>query len=101
MEHWLQRNYKVIESLSNEINEHAPSHMKIIFSSKSLPCFYANIMVELVTKVPSTNIVVASSNYGLELVYVFASSLGYTLENFGCPPVWGYLGWFIHTNDTA
>ncbi|XP_076753619.1 putative malate dehydrogenase 1B [Xylocopa sonorina] len=92
LNHWLQRNYKTIENLSNQINEHAPSHMKIIFCSMSLPCFYANIIHELVTILPSTNIVVVSAHYGLELIYTFVNSLGFTLRNFGCPPVWGFLG---------
>lgn len=91
-DNWLQRNYKIIENLSAYINEYAPSHMKIIFCSMSLPCFYANIMLELVTKLSSTNIVVASAHYGLELIYTFVNSLGLTHQNFGCPPIWGFLG---------
>lgn len=66
--------------------------MKIIFCSMSLPCFYANIMLELITKLSSTNIVVASAHYGLELIHTFVNSLGLTHQNFGCPPIWGFLG---------
>ncbi|XP_043788001.1 putative malate dehydrogenase 1B isoform X2 [Apis laboriosa] len=91
-DNWLQRNYKIIENLSTYINEYAPSHMKIIFCSMSLPCFYANIMLELVTKLSSTNIVVASAHYGLELIHTFVNSFGLTHQNFGCPPIWGFLG---------
>ncbi|KAK9296601.1 hypothetical protein QLX08_009436 [Tetragonisca angustula] len=91
-DNWLQRNYKTIANLCTQINEYAPSHMKVIFCSRCLPCFYANIMLELVTKLSSTNIVVASAHYGLELIYTFVSSLGLTQQNFGCPPVWGFLG---------
>ncbi|XP_050587717.1 putative malate dehydrogenase 1B [Bombus affinis] len=91
-DNWLQRNYKVIANLCTHINEHAPSHMKVIFCSMNLPCFYANIMMELVTKLSSTNIVVASAHYGLELIYTFVNSFGLNLQNFGCPPVWGFLG---------
>ncbi|XP_017762086.1 PREDICTED: putative malate dehydrogenase 1B, partial [Eufriesea mexicana] len=89
---WLKRNYKMIENLSMQINEYAPSHMKIIFCSMSIPCFYANVMHELVTKLSNTNIVVASAHYGLELIYTVVNSLGLTQQNFGCPPVWGFLG---------
>ncbi|XP_034191366.1 putative malate dehydrogenase 1B [Osmia lignaria lignaria] len=88
----LQRNYKDIEKLSMQINEYAPSYMKVLFCSMGITCFYANIMHELVTKVPSTNIVAVSSHYGLELIYPLVNSVGFTLQNFGCPPVWGYLG---------
>lgn len=95
-DNWLQRNYKIIANLCTHINEHAPSHMKVIFCSMNLPCFYANIMMELVTKLSSTNIVVASAHYGLELIYTFVNSLGLNLQNFGCPPIWGFLGWFIY-----
>ncbi|CAK9797436.1 Putative malate dehydrogenase 1B [Anthophora plagiata] len=91
-DNWLERNYKTIEKLSRQINEYAPSRMKIIFCSMSLPCFYANVMHELVTKVEKTNIVVVSAHYGLDHLHSFVSSAGLTLENFGCPPVWGYLG---------
>ncbi|XP_043249721.1 putative malate dehydrogenase 1B [Colletes gigas] len=89
---WLQRNYTCIKELSMQINQYAPLHMKVIFCSMGPTCFYVNIMHELVKKLPKTNIVAVSSHYGLELVYPFVSSLGFTLRNFGCPPVWGYLG---------
>ncbi|XP_076232982.1 putative malate dehydrogenase 1B [Calliopsis andreniformis] len=89
---WLQRNYTSIEELSTQINQYAPSHMKVIFCSMGLVCFYVNIMHELVKKLPKTNIIAVSSHYGLELIYAFVNSLGLTLRNFGCPPVWGYLG---------
>ncbi|XP_017794982.1 PREDICTED: LOW QUALITY PROTEIN: malate dehydrogenase, cytoplasmic-like, partial [Habropoda laboriosa] len=66
---WLERNYKSMENLSRQVNEYAPSHMKIIFCSMSLPCFYANVMHELVTKLPNTNIVVVSAHYGLSKIH--------------------------------
>ncbi|XP_076687117.1 malate dehydrogenase, cytoplasmic isoform X1 [Andrena cerasifolii] len=89
---WMQRNYKPIEQLSAQINQYAPSSMKVIFCSMGVTCFYANIMQALVTKIPKTNIVAVSSHYGTPITYPFVSSLGFTLRNFGCPPVWGYLG---------
>nr|XP_012142562.1 PREDICTED: putative malate dehydrogenase 1B [Megachile rotundata] len=92
----LQRNYKYIEGLCIQINEYAPPSMKVIFCSPGFTCFYVNIVHKLVTKLPSTNIVAVSSHYGLELIYPLVHSLGYTLKNFGCPPVWGYLGLFLH-----
>lgn len=92
IDNWLQRNYKSIEELSIQINQCAPLHMKVIFCSMGPTCFYVNILQTLVTQLPKTSIVAVSSHYGLELLYVFASSLGCTLRNFGCPPVWGYLG---------
>nr|XP_031826884.1 putative malate dehydrogenase 1B [Nomia melanderi] len=91
-ERWLQRNYKCIRELSMQINDYAPSHMKIIFCSMGPICFYVNVMHKLIKKLPKSNIVAVSSHYGLELTYVFAHSLGFTLKNLGCPPVWGYLG---------
>ncbi|XP_054001979.1 putative malate dehydrogenase 1B [Hylaeus anthracinus] len=88
---WLKRNYKCIKKLSMQINQHAPLHMKVIFCSMGPICFYVNIM-HMLTKLPNTSIVAVSSHYGLELVYPFVNFLGFTLRNFGCPPVWGYLG---------
>lgn len=79
-----------------QINEYAPPYMKVIFCSTGFTCFYVNIIHKLVTKLPKTNIVAVSSHYGLELIYPLVHSLGYTLKNFGCPPVWGYLGLFLH-----
>ncbi|XP_026672773.1 putative malate dehydrogenase 1B [Ceratina calcarata] len=89
---WFERNYKIIENVCNHVNECAPSHMKVIFCSMSLPCFYAGIMHELVTKLPKTNVIVASNHHGLEIIYELVHSMGFTLRQFGCPPVWGFLG---------
>lgn len=55
-------------------------------------CLSATIMQNLVTKLPKTNIVVVSAHYGLELANNFVKSLGFNPQDFGCPPVWGFLG---------
>ncbi|KZC10235.1 Putative malate dehydrogenase 1B [Dufourea novaeangliae] len=64
----------------------------VLFCSMGPICFHVEIMHRLVTKLPKTSIVAVSSHYGLEMTCVFAQSSGFTLKNFGCPPVWGYLG---------
>ncbi|KOC60862.1 hypothetical protein WH47_05640 [Habropoda laboriosa] len=60
---------RILKDAATIVNEYAPSHMKIIFCSMSLPCFYANVMHELVTKLPNTNIVVVSAHYGLSKIH--------------------------------
>ncbi|XP_076279043.1 putative malate dehydrogenase 1B [Lasioglossum baleicum] len=92
IESWLYRNYKSAKELSMLINNHAPSHMKILLCSLGPTCFFANVMHKFVTNIPKTNIVAVGSQYGLELIYVLARSTGFPLKNFGCPPVWGFLG---------
>nr|XP_033326301.1 putative malate dehydrogenase 1B isoform X2 [Megalopta genalis] len=91
-EGWLYRNYNTIKELSMQINNYAPSHMKVIFCSMGPICFAVDVMLKFVIKLPKTNIVAAGSQYGLESIYVLARSTGFPLRNFGCPPVWGYLG---------
>ncbi|XP_076642877.1 putative malate dehydrogenase 1B [Halictus rubicundus] len=91
-ESWLHRNYKSAKELSMQINNHAPSHMKILFCSLGPTCFFVNVMHRFVTNLPKTSIVAVGSHYGLEVIYVLARSTGFPLKNFGCPPVWGYLG---------
>ncbi|XP_011697647.1 PREDICTED: putative malate dehydrogenase 1B isoform X2 [Wasmannia auropunctata] len=88
---WYQRIYERMKTLSQQINEYAPCHIKIIFCSTGPTCLCATILRSLV-KLPETNIVVVSAHYGLEVMCDITVSLGMDQWNFGCPPVWGFLG---------
>lgn len=76
--------------LSQQINEFAPCYIKVVFCSMGPMCLCATILRNLVTKLPETNIVVVGAHYGLEVMHDITESLG---TDFGCPPVWGFLGW--------
>lgn len=78
--------------LSQQINEYAPCHIKIIFCSTGPTCLCATILRNLVAKLPETSIVVVSAHYGLEVMRDITESLGTNQRDLGCPPVWGFLG---------
>lgn len=79
--------------LAKQINRYASPEMKVLFCSMNASCFCVNVLHALVTKLPKTNIVAVSSHYGLEIMYNFLTKFNLPLYNFGCPPVWGFLGW--------
>ncbi|KAG7207366.1 hypothetical protein KM043_009027 [Ampulex compressa] len=89
---WLNRNYKSMEKFSQYVNQYAPPHMKIIFCSSGATCFCVNVMHALVKNLPKANIVAVGSHYGLEIIYPFINAVDLDLTEFGCPPVWGFLG---------
>ncbi|KAL6265125.1 hypothetical protein P5V15_005216 [Pogonomyrmex californicus] len=89
---WYQRNYERMRMLSQQINERAPFHMKIIFCSVGPTCLCATILRDLVAnKLLRMSIVAVSAHYGLKVMHDFTESLGMNQRNFGCPPVWGFL----------
>ncbi|XP_071628494.1 putative malate dehydrogenase 1B [Temnothorax longispinosus] len=89
---WYQRNYDRMKTLSKQINEYASCHIKIVFCSTGAMCLCATILRNLVAKLPETSIVVVSAQYGLEVIGDITESLGTDRRDFGCPPVWGFLG---------
>ncbi|XP_077268482.1 LOW QUALITY PROTEIN: putative malate dehydrogenase 1B [Temnothorax americanus] len=89
---WYQRNYDRMKTLSRQINEYASCHIKIVFCSMGATCLCATILRNLVAKLPETSIVVVSAQYGLEVIGDITESLGTDRRDFGCPPVWGFLG---------
>jgi len=89
---WYQRIYERMRTLSQQINEYAPCYIKIVFCSSGPTCLCATILRNLVIKLPETNIVVVSAHYGLEVIYDITESRGMNQWNFGCPPIWGFLG---------
>ncbi|KAI4497521.1 hypothetical protein M0802_007291 [Mischocyttarus mexicanus] len=89
---WLQSNYNSMTKLARQINRYAPREMKVLFCSTSASCFCVNVLHALVTKLPKTSIVAVSTHYGLEIMYNFITTFNLPAYNFGCPPVWGFLG---------
>lgn len=66
--------------------------MKVLFYSMGPTCLCANVLQSLVARLPKANIVAVSAHYGLEISRRLISSLGLEPEDFGSPPVWGFLG---------
>ncbi|XP_071571619.1 LOW QUALITY PROTEIN: putative malate dehydrogenase 1B [Temnothorax nylanderi] len=91
-DNWYQRNYDRMKTLSQQINEYASCHIKIVFCFTGAACLCATILRNLVAKLPETSIVVVSAQYGLEVIGDITESLGTDRRDFGCPPVWGFLG---------
>lgn len=93
---WYQKSYNRMKTLSQQINEYAPCHIKIIFCSMGPTCLCATILRNLVAKLSEISIVVVSAHYGLEVIYDITKSLSMDQQDFGCPPVWGFLGAVLH-----
>ncbi|XP_058792244.1 putative malate dehydrogenase 1B [Phymastichus coffea] len=89
---WLKENYKCTKNVAEQINVHAPADMKVIFCSTGPACFCANVMMKEATKLNKNNIVVVSAHWGLEMIYEFTKSINVSIKEFGCPPIWGFLG---------
>ncbi|KAF7402822.1 hypothetical protein HZH66_005089 [Vespula vulgaris] len=89
---WLRSNYNSMAKLAKQINRYASPEMKVLLCSTSVSCFCVNVLHVLVTKLPKTNIVAVSSHYGLDIMYNFLTKFNLPAYNFGCPPVWGFLG---------
>ncbi|XP_011872807.1 PREDICTED: malate dehydrogenase, cytoplasmic-like [Vollenhovia emeryi] len=89
---WYRENYDRMKTLSQQINEYAPCQIKIVFCSAGPTCLCATILRNLAAKSPETSVVVVSAHYGLEVVHDMTESLDTDRRDFGCPPVWGFLG---------
>lgn len=89
---WLTRNRVATLELAAQINENAPTHLKVIFCSNGPTCFNAGVLAVASTKLDTENIVVVSGHEGLNILNEILKLVDVPFEEIGCPPVWGFLG---------
>ncbi|XP_045446910.1 putative malate dehydrogenase 1B [Melitaea cinxia] len=89
---WLYENKKLMENIAIKINATATPKLYVVLPNLGPACYNATVIANLVTKINKNNVVVATSDIGLEMAPVAAEITGVPLRNMFCPPVWGFVG---------
>ncbi|CAH2243076.1 jg2182 [Pararge aegeria aegeria] len=89
---WLYKNKKLMESMAVKINATASQNMYIILPNLGPACYNATILANSLNKIDKNNIVVVTSDLGLDILPVAAEIAEVPLRNLFCPPVWGFVG---------
>lgn len=89
---WLHANKRVMENLSLMINASAKRDMYILLPNLGPACYNATILSHTINNINKNNIVVATSDLGLEVAPVIAEIAEVSMRNMFCPPVWGFVG---------
>lgn len=89
---WLIANKKEMANLAQMINGSASSSLRILFPNLGPACFNATVLIGAITNDCKKNVVVATSNLGMEIAQVAAEIAEVPMRNMYCPPVWGFVG---------
>ncbi|CAG4991576.1 unnamed protein product [Parnassius apollo] len=89
---WLYQNSKIMKNLAPLINASASRNMFIILPNLGPACYNATLLTKLLTNINKKNIVVVTSDLGLEITPIAAEITEIPLKNMFCPPVWGFVG---------
>ncbi|XP_050669891.1 putative malate dehydrogenase 1B isoform X2 [Leptidea sinapis] len=89
---WLHDNKEVMLKLAMMINASASRKMFVIVANLGPACYNATVLGNAVTSVRKKNIVVATSDLGMEIAPIIAEKAEIPLRNMFCPPVWGFVG---------
>ncbi|XP_072939761.1 putative malate dehydrogenase 1B [Epargyreus clarus] len=89
---WLYKNTKLMENLAFMINASASPKIRIIIPNLGPACFNATVLKNSVTNIKKSNIVVSTSDLGLEIASTVAKIAEVPMRNMFCPPVWGFVG---------
>lgn len=79
-------------SLSEIINTCAHPNLYILLPNLGPSCYNATILGENLKNVNKKNIIVATSDLGLDIVPQLAEIAQVPAKNIYCPPVWGFVG---------
>ncbi|XP_047525514.1 putative malate dehydrogenase 1B [Pieris napi] len=89
---WLYENKKIMHNIAQMINASASSKMKIILPNLGPACYNATVLSESLTHICKNNIVIATSDLGMEVTPIIAKIAEIPMRNMFCPPVWGFVG---------
>ncbi|XP_046963334.1 putative malate dehydrogenase 1B [Vanessa cardui] len=89
---WLYENKKLMENIASNINATASPKLYVVLPNLGPACYNATIIANSITKINKNNIVVVTSDLGLEMASVAAEIAEVPLRNMFCPPVWGFVG---------
>ncbi|XP_049870291.1 putative malate dehydrogenase 1B [Pectinophora gossypiella] len=88
---WLHANMRLMQGLAIMINASASRSIYIVFANLGPACFNATVLMHSVT-VNVRNIVVATTDLGLEIVSTLSEKASVPVRQVFCPPVWGFVG---------
>ncbi|KAL4711668.1 hypothetical protein ACJJTC_003435 [Scirpophaga incertulas] len=89
---WLNMNREIITKLALLINASARKNIRILFPNLGPACYNATILMNALTITHPNNIVVATSDLGLDIAVIAAEIAKIPMRNMFCPPVWGFVG---------
>ncbi|KPJ02902.1 Putative malate dehydrogenase 1B [Papilio xuthus] len=89
---WLALNARCLKKLAPMINASASRNMYIVLPNLGPACYNATILTKVLTSINKKNIVVVTSDLGLELAPIAAEVAEVEMKNMFCPPVWGFVG---------
>ncbi|XP_059056633.1 putative malate dehydrogenase 1B [Achroia grisella] len=89
---WIQANKKLMENMALKINASASQKMCILLPNLGPACYNATVLMNSVTYINKNNIVVATSDLGLEISSILAEIAEVSMRTIFCPPVWGFVG---------
>lgn len=87
---WLHENANLMYELSIYIKASASRNMFILFPNVGPACYNATVLLKTISG--QNNIVVATSDLGLEALSPTAEIAQVPLKYIFCPPVWGFVG---------
>lgn len=89
---WLYSNKIIMEKIASLINICGSSKLRIIFPNLGPACYNATILADRVINIRKNNIIVATSNLGMDLATLISDVAEVPLQSMFCPPVWGFVG---------
>lgn len=81
-----------MKNLAPMINASASHNMYIVLPNLGPACYNATLLTKILTNIISKNVVVVTSDLGLELSSILAEIAEVPMEQMFCPPVWGFVG---------
>ncbi|XP_031768230.2 putative malate dehydrogenase 1B [Galleria mellonella] len=89
---WIHANKKIMQKIALKINASASRKIYILLPNLGPACYNATVLMNSVTDINKNNIVVATSDLGLEISPIVAEITEVSLRTMFCPPVWGFVG---------
>lgn len=81
-----------MEQIAITINASASRNIRIIIPNVGPACYNATILMNSVRNINKSNIVVTTSDLGLDITSIAAEIAQVPMKNMFCPPVWGFVG---------
>ncbi|EFA05309.2 putative malate dehydrogenase 1B [Tribolium castaneum] len=89
---WLDRCRKSMVLLADDVNHFAKRSLRIVLNHHGPVCFNASVLMEYCTTIRLTNIVAVTTDEAISIISQMAEKVNEYVENFWCPPVWGFCG---------
>jgi hypothetical protein len=98
---WLERCKNAMVLIAEDINVYSKRSLRVILNHPGPVCFNASVLMEYCTTIRLANIVAVTTDEGISVISMMAEKIGELVENFWCPPVWGFSGIMSHVTVAA